>query len=85
LRRHQGVLPLTAFYWRVEMNVVIGIFILIGYLAIGIIFNGAMNEEWQEFSFILMLFWPLALAMLIFFGLISLLYTIGEKIKEKLL
>jgi len=67
------------------MNVVIGIFILIGYLAIGIIFNGAMNEEWQEFSFILMLFWPLALAMLIFFGLISLLYTIGEKIKEKLL
>ena len=59
--------------------------IFIVYLGIGVIFNGAMNEEWQEFSFILMLFWPLALAMLIFFGLISLLYTIGEKIKEKLL
>lgn len=57
--------------------------IFIVYLGIGIIFNGAMNEEWQEFSSILMLFWPLALAMLIFFGLISLLYTIGEKIKEK--
>lgn len=57
--------------------------ICVAYIAIGIIFNGAMNEEWQEFSFILMLFWPLALAMLIFFGFISLLYSIGEKIKGK--
>lgn len=57
--------------------------IIIVYLGIGVIFNGAMNDEWQKFSFILMLFWPLALAMLIFFGFISLLYGIGEKIKEK--
>lgn len=53
------------------------------YLAIGIIFNGAMNEEWEKFSFVLMFFWPLAVAMLIFFGFISLLYSIGEKIKGK--
>lgn len=65
------------------MNVVIGIFILIGYLAIGIIFNGAMNEEWEKFSLILMLFWPLALAVLLLAGFFTLMLGIGEKIKEK--
>lgn len=57
--------------------------IIIVYLGIGVIFNGAMNEEWQKFSLFLMLFWPLALAMLLLAGFFTLMLGIGEKIKEK--
>lgn len=57
--------------------------IIIVYLGIGVIFNGAMNEEREKFSLFLMLFWPLALAMLLLAGFFTLMLGIGEKIKEK--
>jgi O-antigen/teichoic acid export membrane protein len=57
--------------------------ICVAYIAIGIIFNGAMNEEWEKFSFVLMLFWPLALAMFLIGVFLGLFLSIGEKIKGK--
>lgn len=56
--------------------------IFIVYLGIGVIFNGAMNEEWQKFSFILMLFWPLALAMLIFLVLSHCYMVSARKLRK---
>lgn len=60
-----------------------GLLICIAYLAIGIVFNGIMTEDGDEFSVILMIFWPLMLGILIIGGIFTLLFGIGNKIKEK--
>jgi hypothetical protein len=61
----------------------LGVVLFIIYCAIGIVFNGVMNEEWQEFSIILMLFWPLVAIFLVIGLIFTALITIGQKIKEK--
>ena len=54
------------------------------YCLIGCIFNGFMNEENQNFSFLLMLCWPLVIAMAIPLYLMTLFISIGRLIQNLL-
>lgn len=65
------------------MEILVWIFVL-AYLAIGCVFNGILNEDWQMFSLFLMLFWPVALGMILIGGFLALFVDIGKWIKNKM-
>lgn len=50
----------------------------------GIVMNGVINEPQEEFSFMLMMFWPLVLIMLAICIVIQLLLELGKKIGKKI-
>jgi hypothetical protein len=52
------------------------------YCTIGCVLNGILNEDWQGFSILLILIWPIALFMILLFELMGLFIKIGEKIKK---
>lgn len=56
--------------------------ILLGYVLMGIFVSSAITGESTEGSLLLILFWPIALFMLLVFGVVALVHKAGLKIHE---
>lgn len=56
--------------------------ILLGYALIGIFVSSAITGEDTEGSLLLILFWPIALFMLLVFGIVVLVHKAGLKVHE---
>lgn len=52
------------------------------YLIIGVFVNGVARDEDEYFSYTLMLFWPMAIAALMFFTIVSLAHNAGKRIRK---
>lgn len=58
--------------------------ILLGYFLMGIFVSSIITGEDTEGALLLILFWPIALLMLLLLGVVTLVYKAGIKIHELL-
>lgn len=66
------------------MHTLISIIIIVLYFAVGCAVNGLLGDDTIEFSIILLIFWPLMLAVIVLLGIMYLFYKIGKILKTKL-
>lgn len=64
------------------MNRVIVGTVMTIYILIGIFVSSLLQEEWEKPSLLLMASWPLVIGMFIVFGLVSIPYYLGKKLKD---